>query len=60
MQQAQANQWLTVNEFIRLHPNLGKSLVYESVRDGRLRSIRLGGKILIASDALDLLVEDEE
>ena len=47
-------EWLTVEEFRRRH-NLGKNLVYDAVRDGRLVSARLGGKILIASDALDQL-----
>ena len=50
-------EWLTVSEFMARH-KLGKNLVYESVRDSRIPSIRVGGKILIPSDALDRLLED--
>ena len=49
-------EWLTVEEFRRRH-NLGRNLVYEAVRERRIRSLRLKGKILIASDALDDLAD---
>ena len=51
------HEWLTVREFTERY-KLGKNLVYESVRDSRIPSIRVGGKILIPSDALDRLLED--
>ena len=47
-------QWLSVEAFRKRH-GLGKNLNYDMVRQGRLLSVRLGGKILIASDALDLI-----
>jgi excisionase family DNA binding protein len=50
-------EWLTVARFRERNPHLGKNLVYEAVRDGRLPSIRIGGKILIPSDALDQLLD---
>ena len=50
-------EWLTVARFRERNPQLGKNLVYEAVRDGRLPSIRIGGKILIPSDALDQLLD---
>lgn len=49
-------KWLTVSEFCQRF-GLGKNLVYESVRQRRLRSMKLGGKILIDADALDKLAE---
>ena len=52
-------EWLTVREFMARH-KLGKNLVYESVRDSRIPSIKVGGKILIPSDALDRLLEDKD
>ena len=48
-------EWLSVAEFRIRHPQLGKNLVYEAVRSGRLLSIKVHGKILIASDALNQL-----
>ena len=60
MQQAQTREWLTVNEFKKRHPNLGKTLIYEAVRSGSLRSLKLGGKILIASDSLDELANEPQ
>ena len=50
-------QWLTAEQFRKRNPRLGKNLIYNAVRDGQLPSIRLGGKILIPSDALDKLLE---
>ena len=50
-------EWLTVAQFRERNPQLGKNLIYDAVRDGRLPSIKLGGKILIPSDALDQLLE---
>ena len=49
-------QWLTVKEF-RERTGLGKSLTYDAVQRGELPSIRIGGKILLPSDALDLLLD---
>ena len=48
-------EWLTVPEWRSRHPFLGKNKVYLAVRDGTLMSVKIGGKILIASDALDEL-----
>lgn len=56
MDTTEERSWLTVKEFMEQH-KLGKNLVYDAVREGRLKSCRLMGKILIASDALDLLAE---
>jgi len=44
-----------VPEWRRRHPYLGKNKVYKAIGDGTLKSIRIGGKILVASDALDEL-----
>ena len=52
---ASSREWLTVPEWRRHHPYLGKNKVYKAIGDGTLKSIRIGGKILVASDALDVL-----
>ena len=52
-------RWLTVAEFRGRFPQVGRSLVYEAVRRGELPSIKIGGKILIPSDALDRLLEEQ-
>lgn len=46
-----------VPDFLRAHPYLGKNLVYEQIREGKIPSIKVGGKILVPSDALEQLAE---
>jgi len=49
-------QWLPVKEFKKTKaPYVGINAIYHACESGELASIRLGGRILIASDALDLL-----
>lgn len=50
-----AHRYQPVPEFLRAHPYLGKNLVYEQIREGKIPSIKVGGKILVPSDALDQL-----
>ena len=52
----QDNDWLTVREFCERF-RLSSTLVYKQVNGGSIPSIRVGGKILIRSDALDALLE---
>ena len=47
--------WLTVREFCERF-RLSSTLVYQEVNVGSIPSIRVGGKILIRSDALDTLL----
>ena len=47
--------WLTVKEFCGRF-RLSSTLVYQQVNGGSISSIRVGGKILIRSDALDTLL----
>ena len=51
-------QWITVSEWRKRYPYLGKNKVYKAVGDGTLKSVRIGGKILVASDALDVLADN--
>lgn len=51
-------EWLTVLEFRERH-RLNKNLVYEQIREGKIQSIKVGGKILVASDALDQLAAQQ-
>jgi len=57
MAKIEQRKWLSVLEFRQLFPQLSRTFVYESVRAGRLPSIKIGGKILIPDDALDTLLE---
>ena len=57
MTKMEQRKWLSVSEFRQLFPQLSRTFVYESVRAGRLPSIKIGGKILIPDDALDTLLE---
>ena len=56
MARVEERKWLSVSEFRELFPQLSRTFVYESVRAGRLPSVKLGGKILIPDDALDTLL----
>ena len=58
MQMATKRDWLTVKDFAKRF-GLGRAFVYQSVRNGGIPSIRLRGKILVPSDALDLLLENK-
>tara|TARA_R100001086_G_scaffold238472_1_gene163262 strand:- start:637 stop:843 length:207 start_codon:yes stop_codon:yes gene_type:complete len=49
-------EWLTVGQFCKRH-NLGRNLVYDAVREKCIRSVKIGGKILIHANALDELAD---
>ena len=52
--------WITVQAFHQQHPHTGsRNHLYNLCATGVLRHVRLGGKILIASDALELLAETQ-
>ena len=54
--------WLPVNEFRLLHPHAGsRNHIYEECRSGSLKaySLKLGGKVLLRSDALDRIADQE-
>ena len=59
MTKVELRKWFTVAEFRRIYPQIGRTLVYESIRNRRLPSVKIGGKILIPSDALDRLLEEQ-
>ena len=48
--------FISVREFNKRH-GLSRNLIYEQLRKGVLPSVRLGGRILIPVDALELLME---
>ena len=51
-----AKSFISVSEFIKRH-GLSRNLIYEQLRKGVLPSVRLGGRILIPVDALEVLME---
>ena len=48
--------WVTPNEAIRIS-GIGRTLLYELIAKGTLRSIRLGGKRLISYASIEALGE---
>jgi len=56
----QQAEWLTVSQFKDRHPYLGLNKIYDEARSGGLASITVGTKVLIRSDALDLLLEKQQ
>ena len=51
-------EWLSVKDFAHRY-GFGKAFVYQIVRKGSIPSVKLRGKILVPSDALDLLLENK-
>lgn len=52
-------EWISVKEFKKRNPEaISQNTIYEQAAMGNLKSIRIGGKILVASDALDMLYEE--
>ena len=48
------SEWLTVAQFLDKHRGLiGRSALYDWLREGRVPHLRISRKILIPSDALD-------
>ena len=52
-------EYLSVKEF-KDRLGVSRNLIYEQVRKGVLPSVRLGGRILIPVDALELLMQRQE
>ena len=60
MNDYESKDWLTVKEFCGLYKGrLGRTLIYERLRDGSLPCVRVGKKFLIPADALDRLMARE-
>ena len=52
-----AEEYITVKDFLRqLDGKLSSGFVYKQIAAGSIPSIRIGGRILIPSDALDLML----
>ena len=54
MNHAPAREWLTVDEWRRRNL-VGRDVTYRLVQRGELMHVRVGKRVLIASDALDQL-----
>ena len=52
-------EYLSVKDF-KDRLGVSRNLIYEQVRKGVLPSVRLGGRILIPVDALELLMQRRE
>ena len=48
-------RWETVRQFQQRNPNLSVNFIYSLCAQGELRSIKVRGKVLVASDALERL-----
>ena len=49
----------SVPEFLRAHPYLGKNLVYQQIREGRIPHIKVGSKILVPTNVLERLADQQ-
>ncbi len=53
-------EWFSVAQFLVRHGGqIGRSAIYERIREGSLPSIRIGRKVLIPSDAFDTILEEQ-
>ena len=52
-------EWLTVKQFAERNPSLTRGFVYELCSEGKLHSIKVRGKVLVASDALELIASSK-
>ena len=53
-------EWLSVVQFLARHQGrIGRSSIYERIREGSLPAIRIGRKVLIPSDAFDSILEEQ-
>jgi hypothetical protein len=60
MQDNSTREWITVRKYHERFPEAGSlNFLYEKARSGELLSIRLGARVLIASDALDVIAQAE-
>ena len=51
-------EWLTVKEFLdRYRGKVGRNNLYDRIRDGTIPSVRLGRKILLPADVLDMVMQ---
>ena len=57
--QANDRKWLTVREFASA-AGVSQTFVYDSVRDGNLPAIKVRGKILIATNAFERLLDQQQ
>jgi excisionase family DNA binding protein len=51
-------RWLTPDMFLATHAGLlSRSFLYKAIRDGRIPAKRIGGKLLMKSNAFDQLLD---
>lgn len=53
-------RFLTVTEFKKLNPSMGKNKIYEAVKSGELPSIKIGSKYYIPEDAMEQLLQEQK
>lgn len=59
--ETQEYEWLQVKAFQKRHPEVGApNFIYQMAKAGELPSIKVGGRVLIRSDALDQLLEQQQ
>jgi excisionase family DNA binding protein len=56
---ATSTEWLSVKDFLERHRGqIGRSSVYDRIKDKSLPAVRLGRRILIPADALERLLAE--
>lgn len=60
MSQIDEHKYLTTSEFLVQHQGrIGRNALYDYLRDGTIPCLRIGRKILIPADALDLILQKQ-
>ncbi|MCH8911010.1 MAG: hypothetical protein IH867_09780 [Chloroflexi bacterium] len=50
-------KWLRTHEFLEENPQMGRNTLFALARSGDLITVRVGRRLLIRSDALDVLAK---
>ena len=55
---SQQSEWLPSIEFLERHKGvIGKSKFYDGIAEGTIPHLRIGSKILVPANALDMMLE---
>ena len=53
-------KWLRTHEFLEENPQMGRNTLFALARSGDLITVRVGRRLLVRSDALDVLAQAQQ
>lgn len=53
-------KWLRTHEFLKENPQVGRNTLFTLARRGDLITVRVGRRLLVRSDALDVLAQTQQ